>query len=519
MGGLLGPLPDLASSFVLGIPNLALGAIKQNEAQQRLQEPLRNVTGQPTPRQTVPLGRGAQTLALAPDALSDEYQDALRRAGMGARRGDSFNVASRPGEADLGAAFLQTESDRYTKEQELAADQRAGINKFKGTVQTGVGEFQQAQAETKDIQQQGAAAYETNYAQGRRDIATGQTQVSNLLQQSLASIDTATKNFADTANRLLTSVEGLKTEGMALFQDQAAKLLETATTGIQHKLAAGIAEIEGRTDIPPAAKESLKQRMSFINGMEMNALASDVYSKEHQRFTETQLAYDKVIGDTINTVLGTSAQLTSNVVGTKAQAFGQAATTMAQLSETAARLGESFSNNWSNWMATTQTMRNTLTTALAGYRTAGAVSEFDLISSMSRPFIDLAGVATDLVNQALAIDTAEYNRAVQDYNAEAMAYGIETQVSLPSYQGAAQAMGQGLYQERVINPQMEHQATQSREMGFTGMAVNAATSLGSAALMRPASVTAPGVSGGMNAGSVASGGAGSRNDALAWGGG
>jgi len=457
---------NYASHFVeagaSAIPGMLFGIYQQDQARDRMQPWADRATDSPGPRQAVPYGRGEQYMALP--GMNPQYQAFLANAGIGGvdRQGNTM-FPRMPGQTDIASALLQGSSNRFATQQQLQAAQEGAARNFADTLQWAGQNAQQGQSQVEGIRQQGQNLMGQMANQGQAQIAGAQIANQQNLAMNLQSIQGQLDNFQQQAGRLLAQAGQLRGDALRDHANQSAEILNGITTGVQQRLAAQKAEIDQRPDIPPAQREAMKQRLEFVNGSEVLNTAVQVTSQEAMRRNNIMAQHNQMISSTLNTITSAAAAMGSQATAAASSAFQGATQASIALAEASAQLGQSFSNSWANWTATTTQMAEGIRSALTGLQLQGRRDLYDMVSSVQRAYVDLSPELMDLMGLGLSLNEAEYNRSVNDYNVQASMYGLTQAQAMPFFSGAASSMTNALYADYVTRPMQNAAANRSIE--------------------------------------------------------
>jgi len=415
------------------------GERRATEARNTLAPFTNAVFGSPGVNDAIPQGQGTNNNYFS--NIPTDFAQYFQNAGIGANGlGSSYFLPTNPGTADYANAMYQDTMNRYGAQSQMQGRMEGQIGNYAQALQQGT---QQYQAGLSNIEQQANAGLSTLEGQRQQGLnmlgEAADTSRMNLMQ-NLNRIDTQVETFRNEAQNLLQSMYDLKDEALQGAADQTATMLESISMGIESRRAAQIAEIEGNQEIPPAAREAMKQRINFVNGTELHSTAGQVMASEAQRMSALRLSYDTNIKDIGSSITQASGNIYTSALYSTTQAYTQDTAAQRGLAEAGAQLNETFGQLMASYRAGMTTTYESTRQAMVGYATAGQMDMFNMIASTPIAYVDMAPTLGGIMQFNMGMNQAALDRAITDYNTMASQYGMEMQVSMPYFQRGADAV-------------------------------------------------------------------------------
>ena len=435
--------PDFISGALRAVVpaaiNWGFGNWFGGQANERLNPVMSGLRDILTPAQRVPAGNAPTDINFAPGAAGAEY---FREAGIGSGGPNSYNVPSAPGQADLAGAMYQGAANRYEASQEYEDRLMGQVGNYAETLGQGINEYQQGMSNVRNARDQGMDLMSQFYDQGQNVLS----QASNISRENMGlameAINTRVNEFLTEANNNIDQMYAMRGEDLEALADRTAMLLNSTTAANEMQRRAAHSQIDGNPNIPMGAREGMKQRVDFAQGMKTANMATDIMASETERHTAVRTSYGSMISNTLSSMNSALGGVMQGAIGGTVNAITADTYAQADLAKTSADLGRAFGGMMSDYLAHTTSMEEGIRSTMVGYATAGQMDMFGMLSSIPVTYFDMSGEMGAMVQFGLGMNSAELNDSVQRLNAEMSAYGMEANVSMPFYGNAANMFNQ-----------------------------------------------------------------------------
>lgn len=339
------------------------------------------------------------------------------QAGRGGMPGGTF------GEAYFGERFRGAR-ERFAEEEALEQEYGQAREDYLAEF-LGQGRALRGQAEdVRGQRETGMEELDQGRAIAAEYLAQGERQARVNLERNLGEVRSQVNQFQAQADAIMGEMRGLRGEALEAASDQSAALLNNLSTGIQGRLNAELAEIEGRQDIPPAARESMKARARFLNSQQLYDTAAHTMATEAARIDGVRAEHDGMIANVSSNIAGAQASIRGAAAGAITGAFATATEAEAALAQAGSEMSQMYSDMGRNYRATMTQQLSVMQGQVSAFQMAGRMDLANMVLQQPRAYLDLSDIYGEMFSTAWNMGQADFNQELSLHNAMMAEFGL-----------------------------------------------------------------------------------------------